>query len=116
MGELSKKYTIGFHFWIRETNGHFLGHGRVQLLENIKTTGSITQAAKVMKMSYRQAWQMVEDLNATSNKPLVEKTLGGAGGGGAKVTKAGDEAIKLFYELEEKIKTFINGESRKLKL
>ena len=47
---------------------------------------------------------------------MVEKILGGVGGGGAKVTQAGDKAIKLFYTLEDKIKTYIEKESEKLKL
>ena len=81
-----------------------MGLGRVRLLENIKKTGSITKGAKEMKMSYRQAWQMVEDMNKRSDKPLVEKILGGKGGGGARVTEAGEKALKIFYKLEEKIK------------
>ena len=116
MGGKSKRYSIGIHFWINEAEGHFLGRGRVQLLENIKKTGSITHAAREMKMSYRQAWQMIEDLNARANKPMVEKILGGVGGGGAKVTPAGEELIKLFYKLEDKIKTFVEKESAKIKL
>ena len=111
----ARKYSIGHRFWIQETEGHFLGRGRVQLLENIKKLGSITQAAKAMKMSYRQAWQMIEDLNKRSDKVLVEKILGGIGGGGAKVTKAGDDIIKMYYKLEEKVKAYIEKESGKLK-
>ncbi len=81
--------------------------GSAQLLESIKKTGSITQAAlKSMKMSYRQAWQMIEEMNKRSDKPLVEKILGGKGGGGAIVTDTGEKAIKLLYQLEEKIMKF----------
>lgn len=66
--------------WIDETNGPFLGIGRVWLLEHIGEMGSITNAAKEMKMSYRQAWQLVEDMNKQAQEPLVEKILGGKGG------------------------------------
>ena len=83
-----------------------MGLGRVQLLENIKKTGSITNAAKAMKMSYRQAWQVVQDMNKGSHRPLVEKMLGGKGGGGAVVTETGEKAIKLFYQVEQKVKQF----------
>ena len=103
MRPVSKKYSIGFRVWINEEEGHFIGLGRVRLLENIKSTGSITKGAKEMKMSYRQAWQMVEDMNSRSDKPLVEKVLGGKGGGGAIVTEAGEKVIKLYYQLEEKM-------------
>ncbi len=67
-----------------------------------------------MKMSYRQAWQMVQDMNARSAEPLVEKTLGGAGGGGAKVTKEGERLILLYRNLAERINKFIADESAKL--
>ncbi len=103
MKSAAKKYSVGFRVWINEEQGHFIGIGRVRLLENIQHTGSITRAAKEMKMSYRQAWQMVEDMNNRSDKPLVEKILGGKGGGGAMVTEAGGKAIKLFYKLEKEM-------------
>ena len=116
MKPISKKYSVGFRVWINEEEGHFMGLGRVRLLEQIKNTGSITKGAKAMKMSYRQAWQMVEDMNQRSEKPLVEKTLGGKGGGGATVTAAGEKAIKLFYTLEEKVMKLSKELSKTIKL
>lgn len=111
----TKKYTIAARIWIEESEGAFLGIGRIWLLENIKRTGSITNAAKEMKMSYRQAWQLVEDMNQRAEKPLVEKLLGGKGGGGAQLTEAGINAIKTFYEVEKRVQEFVNKESEKLK-
>jgi|ERR1019366_2408280 molybdate transport system regulatory protein len=111
----SKKYSIRVRIWVDETNGPFLGIGRVWLLENIGQTGSITNAAKKMKMSYRQAWQLVEDMNKHAQTPLVEKLLGGKDGGGARLTDAGQRAIKTFYALEKKINDFVIKESNKIK-
>ena len=68
-----------------------------------------------MKMSYRQAWQMVEDMNSRSEKPLVEKILGGKGGGGAIVTETGEKAIALFYRLDEKVMKLSKELSKTLK-
>jgi len=116
MSSVLKKYSVGFRIWISEEHGHFIGLGRVRLLENIKKTGSITKGAKAMKMSYRQAWQMVEDMNSRSEKPLVEKILGGKGGGGAVLTETGEKAIKLFYRLDEKVMKLSNELSKTLKL
>ncbi len=112
----SKNYEIGFSFWLQSDGGHFLGKGRVELLENIRLTGSITQGARAMKMSYRQAWQMVEDMNKQSRSPLVEKISGGAGGGGARITPAGDAAIVIYHKLHSKIDSFVKKETAKLKL
>lgn len=111
----NKNYTIRFRIWIDETTGPYLGIGRILLLENIKTTGSITQAARKLKMSYRKAWQLVEDMNRRAQKPLVEKTLGGAGGGGASLTQHGIQTIISFYELEQKTLKYIKEESSKFK-
>ena len=110
-----KTYKVRLRIWIDEKQqGAFVGIGRILLLENIKKTGSITNAAKGLKMSYRRAWQLVEDMNARARKPLVEKKLGGAGGGGACITSAGEETIRKFYELENRIKEFAYNEATKI--
>ncbi|MBL0308280.1 MAG: LysR family transcriptional regulator [Bacteroidetes bacterium] len=111
-----KKYTIRVRFWVDETSGPFLGIGRVLLLEQIKITGSITGAAKELKMSYRQAWQLVSDMNKCSDKPLVEKQLGGSAGGGAFLTPAGEVAIKQFYKIDKQLKAFAEKLNAQTKL
>ena len=110
-----KKYKVEVRVWIEETEGAFLGIGKIWLLENIRKTGSITNAAKEMKMAYRQAWQLVEEMNQRAESPLVEKLLGGKGGGGAKLTEAGEKAIAVFYEIEKRIKDFALKETKNLK-
>ena len=110
-----KKYNVEVRVWIEESEGAFLGIGKIWLLENIRKTGSITNAAKEMKMAYRQAWQLVEEMNQRAESPLVEKLLGGKGGGGAKLTEAGEKAIIIFYEIEKRIKDFALKETQNLK-
>lgn len=111
----NKKYKIEVRLWIEETEGPFLGIGKIWLLENIQKTGSITNAAKEMKMAYRQAWQLVQEMNQRAESPLVEKLLGGKGGGGARLTDAGERAIITFYEVENRIKAFAEKETKHLK-
>lgn len=110
------KYNVSFRIWFYSGEDKFLGIGRVELLERIKVTGSIANAAKEMKMSYRQAWQMVTEMNERSSSPLVEKQLGGKSGGGAIVTQAGIRAIETFHALENKVRIFIENETKKQKL
>lgn len=107
-------YDVRFRIWFYANDDKFLGKGRVELLERIKETGSITNAAKGMKMSYRQAWQMVKEMNESANEILVEKSLGGKGGGGAAITHAGEIAIQQFHDFENKVAQFIADESKKL--
>ena len=108
-------YKIKGNIWVESESGAFIGNGRMLLLEKIKELGSITKAAKFMKMSYRQAWGLVSSMNKQSGKPLVTTAAGGAGGGGAVVTKEGEKAIATFKKLQEKFYKFNEEESRKLK-
>ncbi|MDE2385250.1 MAG: LysR family transcriptional regulator [Alphaproteobacteria bacterium] len=84
-------------------DGHRLGPGKAELMEHIKATGSISQAAKKMKMSYRRAWLLIDELNHMFAKPCVESSAGGAGGGGAKVTDFGERILAAFRALEKRL-------------
>ena len=79
-----------------------LGPGKANLLEAIARTGSISAAARDMKMSYRRAWTLVEAMNRDFREPLVETAAGGAGGGGARVTDAAQDVLARYRAMEEK--------------
>lgn len=78
-----------------------LGPGKADLLEMIRQTGSISAAGRAMKMSYKRAWDLVEEMNQAFREPLVESSRGGARGGGARLTPAGETVLGHFRELEE---------------
>ncbi|WP_370278818.1 winged helix-turn-helix domain-containing protein [Pontibacterium sp.] len=80
-----------------------LGPGKVELLELIEETGSISAAARRMGMSYRRAWLLVETMNRCFASPLVETAQGGKGGGGAGVSEMGQQVLSLYHQLEEKL-------------
>lgn len=101
--------------WIDGPEGTFIGWGRVSLLEEIRKHGSITKAAKSMKMAYRHAWDLVDSMNRQSKKPFVEVVTGGKGGGGARVTEEGEKAIRLFRQFAEDFKIFLEREQKKLR-
>ncbi|HEX9020165.1 MAG TPA: ModE family transcriptional regulator [Nitrospirota bacterium] len=100
--------------WIDGPEGTFIGWGRVTLLEKIKEHGSITKAAKSMAMAYRHAWDLVDSMNRQSKRPFVEVSTGGKGGGGARVTEEGEEAIKLFWKFHDDFQKFLMKEQTKL--
>ena len=77
-----------------------VGPGKVALLEAIVETGSITAGAKRLKMSYRRAWMLVDDMNRCFRKPVVETAAGGKRGGGTLVTPGGREVIRLYRRVE----------------
>lgn len=78
-----------------------LGPGKAQLLEAIRNTGSIAAAGRTMGMSYKRAWMLVEELNRVFRDPLVDSTRGGAKGGGAQLTAAGEAVLSHYRKLEE---------------
>ncbi|MDB5369948.1 MAG: mopA 1 [Roseomonas sp.] len=77
-----------------------LGPGKVALLECIAREGSIAAAARSMKMSYRRAWELVEDINTTFGAPVLSTATGGSRGGGARLTPLGADVVALFRALE----------------
>ena len=115
-GNKQEGYELRGRIWIEGKDGTFLGFGRVVLLERIKQYGSITMAAKSMQMSYRAAWELVESMNHQSEKPLVETVTGGKGGGGARLTEAGEKAISEFWRLYERFSKFLKKEVRGFKI
>ncbi len=82
------------NIWLVGDNGFLLGKGKVMLLEMIQSTGTITQAAKELNISYRKAWAMVNDINLSSSRPLVNKCSGGKYGGATVLTQEGKEMIE----------------------
>lgn len=78
-----------------------LGPGKADLLEAIRETGSIAAAGRSMSMSYKRAWMLVEAMNAAFREPLVTSARGGAQGGGAQLTEAGEAVLAHYRKLEE---------------
>lgn len=80
--------------------GARIGPGKVALLEEIARHGSISAAGRALKMSYRRAWELVEDLNRHLGTPVVATAAGGAGGGGARLTPAGLAVVATYRGVE----------------
>lgn len=80
-----------------------VGVGKIRLLEAIERTGSLSQAARDIAMSYRRAWLLVESMNVEFDTRVISASVGGSGGGGAKVTSFGRELIEAYRELEARL-------------
>lgn len=72
---------------------------RLDVLRRIAAGDSISQAAREVGISYKAAWQAIEALSQASGQALVDRTVGGAGGGGAAITEAGLTLLRLADEL-----------------
>ena len=73
---------------------------RIALLQHIAEQGSITKAAKSAGLSYKAAWDAIDELNNLAQKPLVERSVGGRGGGGAKLSAEGERVLRLYQRLQ----------------
>ena len=85
-----------------------IGPGKIALLEQMRDTGSLSEAARKMKMSYRRAWELLESLNKSFEEPVIVTAIGGKGGGGSTLTPFGADLIAAYRELEKSV----NAEAR----
>lgn len=105
---------INGRIWLEITPGdvteRFMGIGRMELLGHIQRTGSINQAAKAMRMSYKRAWELVHSMNTLADTPLVTTQTGGEKGGGATVTAEGEKYLAHYRALHERFRQFLTNE------
>jgi molybdate transport system regulatory protein len=78
-----------------------IGPGKIALLERMQDSGSLSQAARELGMSYRRGWQLLASLNRSFNEPLVETAVGGTGGGGSTLTPLGRAMIHAYRAFEQ---------------
>lgn len=84
---------------LNNTLGNASSDKRLEVLRWVAQSGSISQAAREVGISYKAAWQAIDTLTSLSGAPLVERTVGGAGGGGAQITPQGMQLLALAGEL-----------------
>ncbi|HEY6940056.1 winged helix-turn-helix domain-containing protein [Dokdonella sp.] len=98
------------HLRVMPAPGVALGPGKCDLLAGIRETGSIAAAGRRMRMSYRRAWQLVEELNRSFRGPLVEASKGGSGGGGARLTRLGASVLARYVRMRAAATAAVAGD------
>jgi molybdate transport system regulatory protein len=93
----------------------YIGPGKIKLMELISKHGSISAAGKEMGMSYRRAWMLVDEINQIFKQPLVEKQMGGSGGGGARLTMLGRDVVGRYRAIEGAAATATAADLRALR-
>jgi len=116
MMAMAVKPTPRVQFRLRITSGDDIavGPGKVDLLEAIASTGSITAAARQLGMSYRRAWLLVDTMNRCFEEPVVAAEAGGKRGGGTRLTVTGRRAIAHYRRIEQLAVKASAGELRSL--
>jgi molybdate transport system regulatory protein len=95
-------------------SGLRIGPGKTSLLETIRSTGSISAAARTLEMSYRKAWLLVDEINNGLHEPAVMAESGGRHGGGAVVTAVGARIIDLYHSIESQAISAADNDFRAL--
>ena len=91
-----------------------VGPGKVRLLELIDRHGSISAGGRAMGMSYRRAWLLVDELNRSFAEALVSTQLGGANGGGARLTEFGRRVVEDYRAMEREAEAAVAKRLRRL--
>ena len=99
---MAKALTVRFR--VDFGNGCSVGVGKIELLEGIARTGSLSQAAREMRMSYRRAWLLLEDMNLSFDHPVANASVGGRGGGGVVLTSFGSGLVAGYRRLESSLR------------
>ena len=87
-----------------------MGPGKADLLEKIHQTGSISASARLMGMSYRRAWELVDVMNRCFDQPVVKTSPGGMHGGGAQVTEFGLQVLGSYRQFVARVEELAEQE------
>ena len=97
---MSRRTQVQFRFRIVAGEEIAVGPGKIDLLEAVAATGSITAAARQLGMSYRRAWLLVDTMNRCFKEPLTTAEAGGKRGGGTALTALGAQVVQRYRRIE----------------
>ena len=97
--------------WVERGGLVALTDAGADLLEQIQATGSLSQAARSLRFSYRRAWMLLDAMNKRWDAPLVVTTVGGRRGGGARLTDLGGRVLRGFRDLQIHVEATIDHEA-----
>jgi len=101
---MNKKLHIRSKIWIEDNRDRVVfGQGRLKILESIERNGSISAAARELRMSYRGVWGKIKATEERLGKKLLSRNVGGSSGGGSSLTPFAMEIMKQFYRLRHDI-------------
>ncbi len=104
--------TPHVNLWIEHDDKVVLSAWRVQLLRAVGETGSISAAAEQMGIQYRLAWERLQEMEEGLGLALIERQVGGAGGGGARLTATGIAMMTCFDRLAEEVEAHLDERFR----
>src|SRR5437016_10141061 len=107
-GKASPKRVLRGQIWIEADGKSALTEAGADLLEQIDALGSLSEAARRLRFSYRRAWMLLDAMNQRWEKPLVITAIGGRCGGGAKLTPLGRAVLGAYRDLQVQLETLLD--------
>jgi len=111
---MNSDYLVKLNVRLMSDGNIAIGPGKAQLLKVIRETGSISAAARHMKMSYRRAWMLVDTMNNCFKAPLVRTETGGKRGGGTRLSKEGEQVLAIYEDMMKELDSVAKKHVRKL--
>lgn len=99
---------VRLHIEILKEGDLVITEDRIKLLRLIAEAGSLLTASKQIGLSYNKAWKMLDSINSIVGAPVVEKSRGGSGGGGAIITTFGKSILTEYEAIEKQVILFSN--------
>jgi molybdate transport system regulatory protein len=108
-------YRIGSALSVQTATGTLGSKRWMDLLASVGETNSITAAAKAVGLTYKAAWDAIDAMNNLADKALVERSVGGKGGGATRLTERGRQLVETFHKVEAEHTRFIEALNARVK-
>jgi len=89
------------HLSFQSDKGLVLDELDARLMRRISETGSLAEAARVLGISYRNAWGRIRKLESIYGRRILDTKVGGTSGGGAELTSEGLELFREFRRIRK---------------
>ena len=97
--------------WVEISASTALTEAGADLLEQIAACGSLSEAARRLRFSYRRAWMLIDAMNRSWPRPLVKTATGGKRGGGTRLTDLGREILSAYRDLQVQLEHLLDQAS-----
>jgi molybdate transport system regulatory protein len=105
----SPSRVIRGQIWVEAGGKAALTEAGADLLEQIEACGSLSEAARRLRYSYRRAWMLLDAMNHRWPEPLIETTTGGRRGGGATLTPLGRHVLSTYRDLQVRLEHLLDS-------
>lgn len=100
--------------WIEKNNKLIFGEGKSEIFKLIREHTSINKAAESMGISFRRAWSYINEIEKRLGVHLVERTKGGVGGGGSRLTAYAVELMIKYDRLKRDVNKYTDKRAKEV--